>query len=70
MTTLADQRRFQILALLDSQRRENTRELGNRLGVSEAIIHKDLGYLDELGLIKRVRDEAVALPHYQLVQKH
>jgi len=70
MTTLADQRRFQILALLDSQRRENTRELGNRLGVSEAIIHKDLGHLDELGLIKRVRDEAVALPHYQLVQKH
>src|SRR3989304_3292926 len=70
MTSLADQRRFRILALLDSQRRANTRDLGNQLGVSEANIRKDLGYLEELGLIKRVRDGAVAVPHYQLGQLH
>jgi len=70
MTSFADQRRFRVLAHLDSQRRANIRELSYQLGVSEANIRKDLEYLEELGLIKRVRDGAVTLPHYKLEQTH
>ncbi len=70
MTSLADRRRFQILALLDSLRSASSRDLGDRLGISEAKIRKDLGYLEELGLLKRVQDEAVAIPHYRQGKEH
>src|SRR5574341_1280352 len=70
MTSLADRRRFQILALLDSLRSASSRDLGDRLGISEAKIRKDLGYLEELGLLKRVQDGAVAIPHYLLGKEH
>jgi DeoR/GlpR family transcriptional regulator of sugar metabolism len=70
MTTLADQRRFQIMTLLDGQPRVNTRELSVQLGVSEASIRKDLGVLEELGLLKRTQYGAVAMPHYRLEKEY
>ena len=70
MTTFADHRRSQIIALLDRQRNASTRELSAQLGVSEASIRKDLEVLEELGLLKRVQGGAVALPHYRLGKDH
>ena len=55
MTTFADQRRFQIMALLDNQPRISTHELNARLGIPEASIRKDLAILEELGLIGAAR---------------
>jgi len=70
MTTLADQRRFQIMALLESQRRISTRDLSAQLGVADASIRRDLVILEELGLLKRVPDGAVAIPHYLRGKEH
>lgn len=70
MTTLADQRRFQIMALLESQRRISTRDLSAQLGVADGAIRRDLVILEELGLLKRVQDGAVAIPHYLLGKEH
>lgn len=58
------------MALLDEQHRLNTRELRQQMGVSEASIRKDLAILEELGLLKRVQDGAVAMPHYRLGKVH
>ena len=70
MTTIADQRRFQIMALLESQRRVSTRDLSAQLGVADAPIRRDLVILEELGLLKRVQDGAVAIPHYRQAKEH
>lgn len=70
MTTFADQRRTQIIALLDIQPRISTRELSKQLGLPEASIRKELGVLEELGLLKRTQDGAVAMPHYRLKKDH
>ena len=70
MTTFADQRRIQILALLEGQRRVSLRELSGELGTPEASIRRDLLVLDELGLLKRVQDGAVAIPHYRQGKDH
>jgi DeoR/GlpR family transcriptional regulator of sugar metabolism len=70
MTTFADQRRFQIMALLDSQPRVSSRDLSAQLGVSESSVRRDLEILEELGLLKRVKDGAVAMPRYRLGKDH
>ena len=70
MTTLADERRFQIMALLESQRGVSTRDLSARLGVADASIRRDLVILEDLGLLKRVPDGAVAIPHYLRGKEH
>jgi len=70
MTTLADQRRYQIMALLESQRRVSTRDLSAQFGVADARIRRDLIILEELGLLKRVPDGAVAIPHYLQGKEH
>ena len=70
MTRLADRRRNQILALLDSRRRITLRELSAQLGLSETAIRRDLVTLEELGLLKRLQDGAVAIPHYRQRQDH
>lgn len=70
MTTIADQRRFQIMALLEIQRRVSTRDLSAQLGIADAPIRRDLVILEKLGLLKRVRDGAVAIPHYRQGKEH
>jgi len=70
MTTIADQRRFQIMTLLESRRRASTRDLSSQLGVPDAYIRRDLVILEDLGLIKRVQDGAVAIPHYRQAKEH
>jgi DeoR/GlpR family transcriptional regulator of sugar metabolism len=46
------------------------RQLSSQLGVSEASIRRDLIILEELGLLKRVPDGAVAIPHYRQREAH
>jgi DeoR/GlpR family transcriptional regulator of sugar metabolism len=66
MRTLADRRRMEILALLDSQRSLSTVELSALLAVPEATLRKDLALLAELGLLKLLSEGAAAIPHYRL----
>ena len=66
MSILADRRRSQVLAFVDNKRSATTSDLSAQLGVSEATIRKDLTVLDDLGLLKLLRDGAVAIPHYRL----
>jgi DeoR/GlpR family transcriptional regulator of sugar metabolism len=66
MGTLADRRRTEILALLDSQRSLSTGELSQLLGAPEATLRKDLALLADLGLLKLLSDGAAAIPHYRL----
>jgi DeoR family transcriptional regulator, fructose operon transcriptional repressor len=70
MATFADQRRLQIMACLESQQRIVTRDLSASLGVSEASVRKDLCVLEELGLLKRIQNGAVAMPHFRLEKDH
>ena len=58
------------MALLESQRRISTRDLSAQLGVADASIRRDLVILEELGLLKRVPDGAVAIPHYLRGKEH
>ena len=66
MSTLADRRRSQILALLDGQLSLRTGDLIAQLGIPEAVIRKDLALLAELGLLKLLKDGAAAIPHNRL----
>lgn len=70
MATLADRRRLQILALLDNQSNLNLRDLSEQIGLPETSIRKDLDFLEELNLIKRVQGGAAAMPHYQYEKIH
>jgi DeoR/GlpR family transcriptional regulator of sugar metabolism len=70
MTTLADKRRFQILALLDSQPRISMHALSEQLGIPETSVRRELSILEKLGLLKRVQDGVVAMPHYRLGKDH
>ena len=66
MGTLADRRRTEILALLDSQRSLSIGELSRLLGAPEATLRKDLALLADLGLLKLLSDGAAAIPHYRI----
>ena len=65
MGTLADRRRTEILALLDSQRSLSMGELSVQLSTPEATLRKDLALLADLGLLKMLSDGAAAIPHYR-----
>ena len=58
------------MAILEGRRRVSTRELSVQLGVADACIRRDLVILEELGLLKRVLDGAVAIPHYWQRKEH
>lgn len=58
------------MALLESQRRISARELSAQLGVADASVRRDMIILEELGLLKRVPDGAVAIPHYWRGKEH
>jgi DeoR family fructose operon transcriptional repressor len=57
----AQQRRSIILEELASQRTVRIADLGDRFGVSEVSIRRDLERLEQLGLLKRVHGGAVAV---------
>ena len=58
------------MALLESWRRVSIRDLSAQLDVADACIRRDLAILDELGLLKRVQDGAIAIPHYWQGKEH
>ncbi len=70
MSTFADRRRLQILALMDSHQSLSTHDLSIQLGFSEASVRKDLEILEELGLLKRTQFGAVVMPHYRLEKEN
>ena len=70
MSTPADRRRSQIMAIMDNQRSVRTSDLSAQLGIAEATIRKDLAMLDEMGLLKLSRDGGIAIPHYRLSKEH
>lgn len=55
---LVDQRRDEILQLVEQQGFVSLHELMERLGASESTVRRDLEYLDEVGQIRRTRGGA------------
>lgn len=55
---LLDQRRDEILQLIEKQGFVSLHELVNRLGASESTVRRDLEYLDQIGQIRRTRGGA------------
>uniref|UniRef100_A0A7C2NZH5 DeoR/GlpR transcriptional regulator n=1 Tax=Schlesneria paludicola TaxID=360056 RepID=A0A7C2NZH5_9PLAN len=55
---LLDQRRDEILQLIEKQGFVSLQELVERLGASESTVRRDLEYLDEIGQIRRTRGGA------------
>lgn len=55
---LVDQRREEILQLIEQQGFVSMHELMERLGASESTVRRDLEYLDESGQIRRTRGGA------------
>ncbi len=55
---LLDQRRDEILQLIEKQGFVSLQELVNRLGASESTVRRDLEYLDTIGQIRRTRGGA------------
>lgn len=58
MVMLLDQRRDEILQLIEKQGFASLQELVNRLGASESTVRRDLEYLDTIGQIRRTRGGA------------
>lgn len=58
--TLPAERRDRILELLSNKGRVVVTRDSERLGISRSTLHRDLGELSRLGLIKRIRGGAVA----------
>ena len=58
MVMLLDQRRDEILQLIEKQGFVALQELVNRLGASESTVRRDLEYLDQIGQIRRTRGGA------------
>ncbi|OYW18657.1 MAG: hypothetical protein B7Z52_04735, partial [Burkholderiales bacterium 12-64-5] len=53
-----DQRRDEILQLIERQGFVSLQELVERLGASESTVRRDLEHLDEIGQIRRTRGGA------------
>jgi DeoR/GlpR family transcriptional regulator of sugar metabolism len=58
MVMLLDQRREEILQLIEKQGFVALQDLVNRLGASESTVRRDLEYLDNIGQIRRTRGGA------------
>jgi DeoR family fructose operon transcriptional repressor len=58
MTMLLDQRRHEILSLVESEGFVSLQILSNRTGVSESTVRRDLEYLEKIGQIRRTRGGA------------
>lgn len=58
MVMLLDQRRDEILQLIEKQGFVSLQDLVNRLGASESTVRRDLEYLDTIGQIRRTRGGA------------
>ena len=58
MVMLLDQRRDEILQLIEKQGFVSLHELVERFGTSESTVRRDLEYLDEIGQIRRTRGGA------------
>lgn len=58
MVMLLDQRRDEILQLIEKQGFVSLQDLVNRLGASESTVRRDLEYLDAIGQIRRTRGGA------------
>src|SRR5260370_22678559 len=58
MTMLLDQRRQEILSLVESEGFVSLQLLSNRTGVSESTVRRDLEYLERIGQIRRTRGGA------------
>jgi DeoR family fructose operon transcriptional repressor len=58
MVMLLDQRREEILQLIEKQGFVSLHELVSRLGASESTVRRDLEYLDAIGQIRRTRGGA------------
>lgn len=55
---LVDQRRDEILQLIEQQGFVSLHELAERFGASESTVRRDLEYLDDIGQIRRTRGGA------------
>lgn len=58
MIMLSDQRRDEILQIVEKQGFATLHELVDRLGASESTVRRDLEHLDEIGQIRRTRGGA------------
>src|SRR5947208_16138029 len=58
MTMLLDQRRQEILSLVESEGFVSLQLLSNRTGVSESTVRRDLEHLEKIGQIRRTRGGA------------
>jgi DeoR/GlpR family transcriptional regulator of sugar metabolism len=61
MTSVAEQRRSQIISELNRSQRLKVSDLSDHLGVSEVSIRRDLQILEDSGLLKREHGGAVAI---------
>ena len=52
---ILDQRRGEILQIIEQQGFVSLQELVNKLGASESTVRRDLEYLDGIGQIRRTR---------------
>jgi DeoR/GlpR family transcriptional regulator of sugar metabolism len=66
MAFSADKRRELIVEALAREQVVRVADLSKRFDVSEVSIRRDLGRLEQLGLLKRVHGGAVAIPHIGL----
>ena len=55
---ILDQRRGEILQLIEQHGFVSLQELVNKLGASESTVRRDLEYLDGIGQIRRTRGGA------------
>jgi DeoR/GlpR family transcriptional regulator of sugar metabolism len=58
MVMLLDQRRDEILQLIEKNGFVSLQELVNHLGASESTVRRDLEYLDQIGQVRRTRGGA------------
>src|SRR5580765_2421121 len=58
LTMLLDQRRQEILNLIESNGFVSLQQLSDRAGVSESTVRRDLEYLERVGQIRRTRGGA------------
>lgn len=58
MVMLLDQRRDEILQLIEKKGFASLQELVSHLGASESTVRRDLEYLDEIGQVRRTRGGA------------
>jgi DeoR/GlpR family transcriptional regulator of sugar metabolism len=65
MTPVADKRRNEIIEFLERRQMARVGDLSEHFNVSEVSIRRDLQYLEDLGLLKRVHGGAVAISQFQ-----